>query len=386
MNTQFEIHGMCDERFTGVRDAFAANFESGEEVGASFAATVEGRFVVDLWAGYADYRRTRFWERDTIINVNSVTKAMASICAHILVDRELLDLDAPVARYWPEFAQAGKDEIPVRYVLSHQAGLSVIEEPLPTEAMYDWERMIAAIASQRPLWEPGTKFGYHRFNFGFIVGELVRRVSGKSIGGFFQDEVALPLGADIHIGLPEEHDARVADYVYPSSGSSMTMSMAADEPESELEAKVRKDYPPMSGLIMRTRAWRAAEIPSANGHGNARSLARVMSALACGGEIDGVRLLSEDAISNAIEEQVCGRDMVLGGEPMRWGLGFMLAGGDSPATPNPRTFGHGGAGGFAVVGDLDARVSWAYTPNKLVYEESDSRMLRNATALYESLG
>ena len=200
-----------------VRDAFAANFENGEEVGASFAVTVNGESVVDLWAGHADAGLTRPWERDTVVHMWSASKAVTAICAHMLVDRGLLDVDAPVARYWPEFAQAGKENIPVRYLLSHQAGLSVIEEPLPAEAFYDWDRMTSALAAQKPLWEPGTRQGYQAMTFGFLVGEVVRRIAGKSLGTFVREEIAGPLGADFHIGLPEEHYARAAEIIPPES-------------------------------------------------------------------------------------------------------------------------------------------------------------------------
>ena len=205
------INGVCDKRFSRVRDAFAANFENGEEVGASFAVTVNGEYVVDLWAGHADAGLTRPWERDTIVNVWSTGKAVTATCAHMLVDRGLLDIDAPVAKYWPEFAQAGKEKMPVRYLLSHQSGLSVIEKPLPTETFYDWDGMASALAAQKPLWEPGTKPGYQAITFGYLVGEVVRRITGKSLGTFVREEIAGPLGADFHIGLSQEHHARVAE-------------------------------------------------------------------------------------------------------------------------------------------------------------------------------
>src|SRR5881296_3102792 len=216
MTTAPMIHGRCDPRFLAVRDAFAANFAAGREVGASFAATVEGESVVDLWGGSADAARTRAWERDTIVNVFSTTKAMTALCAHLLVDRGLLDLDAPVARYWPEFAQNGKRALPVHYLLSHRAGLAAIRQPLPTEAFYDWDRMVGALAAETPWWEPGTTSGYHAMTFGYLVGELIRRVSGKTPGRFFRDEVALPLGCDFHIGLPAGEDHRVAQMVPPT--------------------------------------------------------------------------------------------------------------------------------------------------------------------------
>ena len=373
------ISGTCDERFARVRDVFEANFESGAEVGASFAATVEGSFVVDLWGGHKDAARTRPWERDTIVNVWSTTKAMITACVHMLVDRKLLDLDAPVAKYWPEFAQAGKADVPVRYILSHKAGLPVIRERLPTEAFYDWERVVTAIAAQKPTWEPGTKHGYHAMTFGYLVGEIVRRITGKTIGAFFREEVAMPLGADFHIGLDEWDDKRVAEMIPPVISSS-----EAANPESALSQmitspRVRPDVP-------NTRAWRAAEIPAANGHGNARSIARVMAALACWGQIGNVYLMRESTLRNAIEEQASGPDLVLG-IPMRWGLGYMLASEDTAWTaPNPNTFGHAGWGGSVAVADMDAQVSWAYVMNKMdVGTTGDIRSQRLSKALYDSL-
>ena len=206
-----EIGGYCDSRFRAVKDAFAQNFDLHGEVGASVAAMVDGRVVVDLWAGYADGARTRPWERDTIVNVYSTTKGMVAACAHRLVEKGLLDLDAPVARYWPEFAQMGKERLPVRYLLSHKAGLPAIREPLPVGTLYDWNAMAAALAGEEPWWEPGAKHGYHAVTFGFLVGEVVRRVSGKSVGAYFRDEIAAPLSLDFHIGLGAEHDTRTAE-------------------------------------------------------------------------------------------------------------------------------------------------------------------------------
>ena len=228
------IHGRCDPRFAAVRDAFAANFAAGREVGASFAATVEGEPVVDLWGGHADAATTRPWERDTIVNVFSTTKAMTALCAHLLVDRGLLDLDAPVARYWPEFAQAGKERITTRHLLTHSAGLAALRRSLPTEALYDWTRMVEALAAETPWWEPGSANGYHAMTYGYLVGEVVRRLTGKTLGRFLRDEVTAPLGADFHIGLAPSEDARVAEMVPPSAAEAAAAypSMQASWPAS----------------------------------------------------------------------------------------------------------------------------------------------------------
>jgi CubicO group peptidase (beta-lactamase class C family) len=232
MTTPDEIAGHCDPRFAAVRDAFAANFEAGREIGASFAVTVDGELVVDVWGGYADAARTRPWQSDTIINVFSTTKAMAALCAHILVDRGQLDLDAPVARYWPEFAQAGKERITTRHVLSHAAGLPGIRQPLPTEALLDWNGMTEALAAEAPWWEPGTANGYHALTYGYLIGEIVRRITGKTLGAFFREDVAERLGADFHIGLPESEDARVAELVPASAEEVESAGSAPIDPDT----------------------------------------------------------------------------------------------------------------------------------------------------------
>ena len=377
-----EIQGHCAPRFAKVKDAFAKNFAVENEVGASFAATQEGELVVDLWGGAADRARTRPWERDTLANVWSTTKAMAALCTHMVVDRGLVDLDAPVARYWPEFAANGKERLPVRWLLSHQAGLAGVSEPLPSEAVLDWSRLCAALAAQRPLWEPGTRSGYHGLTFGHLVGEVVRRVDGRSLGRFFREEVAEPLSLDFWIGLPESEEKRVAEMIPPDPPQPL-----AEPPEPgarDYELRRALANPSVTQAIANTRAWRAAEIPAANGQANARGAARAMAALACGGSLDGVRLMRESCVANAITEQCYGKDLVLG--PMRWGLGFMLVSKELPLSPNPRTFGHGGWGGSFALADCDARVSLAYVMNRMsTGTTGDKRLGRLLRAFYGAL-
>ncbi|AFM24725.1 EstA family serine hydrolase [Desulfomonile tiedjei] len=371
MKESTEIHGYCDQRFLAVKDAFAGNFESGLEVGASFAVTLDSEYVVDLWAGHADAAQTMPWERNTITNVYSTTKVMTTLCALMLVDRGQLDLDSAVADYWPEFAQGGKSEIIVRWLLSHSAGLAGINEPLPMEALYDWGRITEILARQEPWWQPGTQSGYHMVTFGYLVGELVRRISGKTLGSFFRDEVSVPLGADFHIGLRREHDARVAELIPPPP-----MEPPVFDPES-FAARTLFNPPIIPGYS--DRAWRAAEIPSSNGHGNARSAARVGSLLACGGQLDGLRLLSQATIDHAIEEQYNGTDVVLGA-PVRYGLGFGLVNEALPCL-SPRSFYWGGFGGSWLEMDPDSRLCFSYVMNKLEANPGgDVRMigLRNA--------
>lgn len=362
--TTVAIDGTCEPRFKRVRDAFAENFAEQGEVGATVAVTVRGKPVVDLWAGHADAARTRPWTRDTIVNIASTTKGLTAICALRLVDRGLLDLDAPVAKYWPEFAQAGKAAIPVHQLLSHRAGLPAIEEPLPTEAFYDWTRMTAALAAQKPWWEPGTQHGYHAFTFGWLVGEVVRRITGKSLGTYWREEVAERLGIDCHIGLAAEHDARVAEFIPPAPGQ-LDVDIDVLRAAGPMVEKALNN-PPKTVADMNTRAWRGAEIPAGNAHTNARALARVFGALACGGEVDGVRVLNPERIAQARTEQASGPDAVLFGFPTRMGLGFFLppqdAGIDGSSTA---AFGSFGAGGSMALADPETQVGFAYVMNKM---------------------
>ena len=385
-----EVQGHCDPKFRAVKEAFAGNFAVHGEVGAALAVMVDGRMVVDLWGGHADAARTRPWQEDTIVNVYSTTKGMTAICAHRLADQGLLDLDAPVARYWPEFAQAGKETLPVRYLLSHTAGLPAVAEPLPPGSLYDWEVMTSALARQASWWEPGTKHGYHALTYGWLVGEVVRRISGKSPGAYFRDEIAAPLGLDFHIGLGPEHDARTADMIadaLPQPGEGNPLVDALNDPESMAYKAFANPPDTIIEGGVNTRQWRAAEIPAANGHGNARALARVYGALACGGELDGVRVLSKHAIDRAIEEQAYGPDAVLVGLPMRVGLGFMLTMEEAPLGPNPRSFGHGGLGGSLGFADPDGRVGFGYTMNRMLFPPDllDPRLPAMINAVYEAL-
>jgi CubicO group peptidase (beta-lactamase class C family) len=351
--------GLCKPGYDAVREAFDANFAAGNELGASVAMTVDGEPVVDLWAGDAD-SEGRPWLEDTIVNVYSSTKTMASLCTLMVADRGLLDLDAPVADYWPEFAANGKDSVLVSHVMSHSAGVPGFEPALAIDDLYDWQTVCDNLAAQAPWWEPGTRFGYHALSQGYLQGELVRRVDGRTLGQFFADEVAGPLGADFHIGLDEVHDDRVAELVPPTHPIS---SQFADAAPGSLPARMVAGTPPLDGTEPRTRAWRAAEIPAANGTGNARAMARIHSALACGGEIDGVRLLSHATLERATKPQFEGTDALMN-TPARFGMGYGLP---SPLIPfpNERTLFWGGWGGSLCVIDLDLRMSLAYAMNRM---------------------
>ncbi len=305
-------------------------------------------------------------------------------CARDLRDRGKLDLDAPVARYWPEFAQGGKQSLPVHWLLSHRAGLAALRSPLPTEALFDWQRMTSVLAAEAPWWQPGSRSGYHAMTYGYLVGEVLRRVDGRTLGAFFRDEVAQSLGAEFWIGLPAAENARVAEIVPPSAEAVAAAGAAAQPAPDSLLAKVMGN-PPLAPSAANLPAWRRAEIPAANGHGNARSVARVMAALACGGSLGGVRVLSEAALTRATAEQCFGEDLVLG-VPMRWGQGFMLASAALPLGPSKRAFGHGGWGGSLGVADPDARVSWAYAMNQMSAGTlGDTRAFELAQAFYAAL-
>lgn len=381
MGQKVEVKGFCDDRFASVKEAFTKNFEDGLEVGASFAATLNGKFIVDLWAGYSDEAKTKPWMKDTIVNVYSTTKVITAICALILVDRKQLDLDAPVAKYWPEFAQQGKENIPVRYLFSHSSGLAGFTEPISLDEFYNWEIAINRLASQKPWWEPGTKSGYHGLTFGHLLGELIRRITGKTIGAFLREKVAGPLGAEFYIGVPEEHEKNVAELIpAPLLEPDDPLYIS---PDSLLIKSLSN--PAITVDHTKTRAWRAAELPSVNGHGNARSVARIASIIACGGEVDSIHFLSMQTIEKALEEQIKGIDYILEA-PVRLGLGLGLNSEEMPISPNPRTLSWGGAGGSVAIMDVDAKLSISYVMNKMGNAiMGDPRPSKLISSLYSAL-
>jgi CubicO group peptidase (beta-lactamase class C family) len=372
------VDGFVRDRFAAVRATFENNLASGADVGASFAATVNGEMVVDLWGGWADEARTRPWEKDTIVNVYSTTKTMTALCALILADRGDLDFDAPVARYWPEFAAAGKEKVKVSHLMAHSAGLSGWKETITLEDVYDWDKMTTLLAAQAPYWEPGTQSGYHALTQGFLVGEVVRRITGRSLGTFFREEIAEPLGADFHIGLPASEDHRVGDLIPPPPGTAI-----GDGEQSELVANMSRN-PGVNVLETRTRAWRGAEIPAGGGTGNARSIAQIHAILANGGEAQGKRFMSEAGCRKALELQIEGTDLILGG-PAKFGMGFGLPSEMVPL-PNPNSMFWGGYGGSLVIIDMDARTSIAYAMNKMgATTTGDTRALGMAMAIWQGL-
>jgi len=377
----FKIEGFCEERFERVKKAFERNFKEGLDVGASFAATLNGDYVIDIWGGYADAKKTKLWEKNTIANVYSTTKLMTALCTLMCVDRGLLNLDDPVSKYWPEFAQNGKEGITVKHLLSHTSGLAGFEEKIHYKTLYDWDKIISLLSAQKPWWTPGTKSGYHSLTHGFLLGELVRRVTGKSLGTFFREEVAEPLKADFHIGMPEVHDSRVAELIPPPP---LDLKDLGNVDPNSIPIKVLMN-PIISPKLTKTREWCNAEIPAANGQGNARSVARIASILSCGGEYNNFKLLSSNILEQSIQEQSYGMDLVLG-LPIRFGLGWGLTSKEMPLGPNPRTFFWGGWGGSMVIIDLDARLSIAFVMNKMVSTTTgDPRTIRLISAIYRSL-
>jgi CubicO group peptidase (beta-lactamase class C family) len=349
--------GFTQDKFAAAKAAFEGNFASGADVGASFCATLNGETVVDLWGGFADAEKTRPWEKDTIVNVYSTTKTMTFLCALMLADRGQLDFDAPVAKYWPEFAANGKSEIKVSHLMAHSAGLSGWREKITKDDLYDWDKVVSLLAAQAPLWPPGTQSGYHAITQGYLVGEVVRRITGRSIGTFFRQEVAEPLGADFWIGLPASEDARVADLIPPPPGGAI-----GDNIQTEIQA-ITFNNPGVDVSETRTRAWRGAEIPAGGGTGNARSIAEIHAILANGGVAKGKRFMSEAGCRKALELQIEGTDLILG-MPARFGLGFGLAGGAIPF-PNPNSMFWGGYGGSLIIIDMDAHTTFAYAMNKM---------------------
>ena len=355
-----DIHGTCDNRFEAVRGALARNLDSGEELGASLVLDIDGDIVVDIWGGFRDQARTIPWDEHTITNVWSSTKTVTSLAALMLVDRGQLDVDAPVAAYWPEFAAGGKQDVLVRHIMSHASGVSGLDQPAVVEDLYDWEKSTSRMAAQAPWWEPGTASGYHALNYGHLVGEVVRRISGKTLKQFVAEEIAGPLGADFQIGAAESDWGRNADVVPPPPLPIDLEALGLDSPAVKTftgPIPVAEDA--------NTPGWRRADIGAANGHGNARSVARVMSVVARGGEVDGVRLLSQDTIDVIFREQLNSVDLVLG-VPLRFGIGYGLHRPEVlPWVPDGKICFWGGWGGSVILMDVGRRMTVSYMMNKM---------------------
>jgi CubicO group peptidase (beta-lactamase class C family) len=373
------IEGSCQSRFASVREEFERNFAERGEVGGSVCMTVDGETVVDLWGGAADPATGQAWANDTIAPIWSSTKGLVALCAHMLASRGELDFDEPVSSYWPEFAKNGKDAITVRMLLNHQAGLAALREPIPPGSYVDWDVVVDALAREEPNWEPGTRHGYHGLTFGHLIGEVVRRVTDRSIGTFFREEVAEPLGLDVWIGLPEEHETRVATNIPappPAPGDAIpTLYQVALTDPASVQAQMLVNF---GGFLLdpeaiNSRAVHASEFAGLNGIGNARSLAGVYRPLALGGAVDGVRLVDEGQLVAMGAVSAAGLDAVCL-VPSRWSLGFMKANDNRHAPPHDAAggsallsedaFGHAGMGGSLGFADPRARVSFGYVMNR----------------------
>jgi CubicO group peptidase (beta-lactamase class C family) len=382
-----EVQGRCEDRFESVRKAFAANFERGDDVGASVAVTLDGALVVDLWGGDLcdsdDGSTTGSWAEDTIINVYSTTKTMSFLCVLLLADRGQLDLDASVDRYWPEFGTGNKAGVVlVRHLMAHTAGLSGWNERLEIPDLYDHEKLTRLLAAQEPWWEPGSRSGYHALTQGYLLGELVRRVDGRSIGTLFAEELAAPLEADFHIGLPASHDTRVT-HVIPVQPIDPADAGVTDSTSVAYRTFAN---PRLTAEASFTEAWRRAEIPAAGGHGNARSVATAQRLISCGGEVGGKRLMSERICDRIFEVQAAGRDLVLG-VGVTFGIGYGLNSPRAPISPSQRVAYWGGWGGSLVVNDLDTRMTMAYVMNRMGEGTvGDNRAHTILRAVYAALG
>jgi CubicO group peptidase (beta-lactamase class C family) len=360
----------------------ADELATGEELGAAIAVDIDGELVVDIWGGHADAAKTRKWDRDTIVNLWSSTKPVTSLAALILADRGLLDVFAPVATYWPEFAANGKQDIQVRHILSYTSGVSGWDAPFTIDDVYDWRKATSQLARQEPWWPPGTASGYHLLNYGHLVGEIVRRITGKTLKEFVGEEIAGPLGADIQIGARGEDEDRIAEVISPPPLEIPLDALPKDGPMFKTFTA-----PPMVGAeVAHTAAWRRADIGGANGHGNARSLARALSPISLGGKVNSVRLLNPATIDLIFQEQSNGIDQVLA-VALRMGIGFGLP---EPATfpmiPEGRICFWGGWGGSAVVMNPDRGATFAYVMNKMGPGTTGTKRTQRYTRLfYEGL-
>ncbi len=351
-----QIHGYCDDRFESVKARFAEHFDLGSDLGASFALTLHGEPVVDIWGGFIDLEKTMPWQRNTITNVWSSTKTVAALCALVLADRGELDLYRKVSYYWPEFGQNGKDGIEIRHFLSHTSGLAGFDKPMKPSDLYDWDLVTAALAGQEPWWEPGSASGYHAITQGYLIGEVVKRVTGRSIGTFLDEEIATPLMADFFIGIPDSELIRCADVVPPPLLSTKFGAKS-------IAGRVFSN-PIINAKQSHEKEWKSGEIPAANGQGNARSLAALMTFLANGGEVGNSRLLKSETCEKIFDVQSHGTDLVLN-LPLRFGMGFAISGDETPISPNARTCFWGGWGGSLVVVDMEENMCLAYVMNKM---------------------
>jgi CubicO group peptidase (beta-lactamase class C family) len=355
-----EIHGTCAGRFEAVRDLLARYLDSGEELGASLVLDIDGEIVIDMWGGFCDEARTVPWSEHTITNVWSTTKTVTSLALLMLADRGELDVGAPVARYWPEFGANGKQDVKVSHLMSYSSGVSGLDQPAVLADLYDWDKATSRMAAQAPWWEPGTASGYHALNYGHLAGEVLRRITGTTLKRFVAEQIAGPLGADFQIGAAESDWARISPVVPPPP---LPIDLAALDPASPAVRTLTG--PLVLAEEANTPAWRRADLGAVNGHGNARSVARILSVVARGGEVDGVRLLGPNTIELIFAEQQNGIDLVLG-VPLRLGIGYGLPHRELlPWVPDEKICFWGGWGGSMIVMDVGRRMTISYMMNKM---------------------
>ncbi|KAL4894379.1 beta-lactamase [Aspergillus ambiguus] len=373
------VAGRCDSRFQELQELLQSNITAKTELGASITVNIDGDNVVNMWGGYADDMRTQPWQADTIVNVFSTTKLVSSLAMLILVDRGLLDPFEKVSTYWPEFAQNGKENVEVRHIMSHTAGLPGWEEPMEISDLYDFDRATEKLAAQAPWWTPGTASGYHSFTQGFLVGKLIRQITSKSLKQFIAEDIAAPLGADFQMGVQDCDMSRVTD-VTPISFDSL------GDPPDKSSIIYKSNYNPIFSFeAANTQAWRQAELGAVNGHGNSCSIARIISVISLGGELDGKRFLKPETVDLIFQQQTKGTDLVIG-MPVCFGMGFGLAVPEfflGRATPSGRLCFWGGAGGSIGLMDLDRRMTVSYTPNKMGLDGLDWSYVR---CIYKALG
>jgi CubicO group peptidase (beta-lactamase class C family) len=376
------LNGSCDPRFEAVREAFVENYRCEDEVGSAVSVVVDGRTVVDLWGGWRDAARQREWQHDTIVCMMSVSKGITGLAFSLLVDRDRVAVGEPVAKYWPEFARNGKETLPVRFVLDHRAGLPIVADPLWPGAIYDPQAICKALAAQAPLWEPGTVAAYHIHTQGYLLGEIVRRVTGKTVGAFLRDEIAGPLAADFMIGGLSGHDQARCAEVMPNMQARLFAAKEVESDTLRAQAFVQNPAEPWS-VTLNSSLWRESEIASGNGHGNARAVARIYAAFARGGELDGVRLTRPSSIEAMITEQHHMTERMQD-RPYHQALGILL---NTPEAvymgPNRRAFGHHGIGGSIGFADPDAHVGFSYAVNRMhAVGTNGPRAARLIDALY----
>ena len=353
------VHGIFEPRFSGIPDLMQHFISTGEEIGASLTIDIAGDTVLDIWGGIKDQNTSTPWERDTIVNLFSCTKTVTSLAALVLIDRGIINPYEKVATYWPEFAQNGKENIEIRHIISHTSGVPGWEKNVTLTDVYDFEPAAARLAEQAPWWEPGTASGYHSLTHGFLIGEVISRTTGMSLKQFVADEFASPLCADFSIGVDPSNIHRVSNIILGFPDTVPTPS------RDSISAKVTTN-PPFSLSAANSAGWRGAELGAANGHGNARGLAKILSAITLGGVVDGKKILEQKTIDLIFEEQAYGRDLVVNLN-LRFGIGFGLTGGDAEPTwmPEGRICFWGGVGGSFVLMDLDQKMTIAYAMNHL---------------------